>query len=92
MAGIDRQRMTQEHMVIHLGTHAVCFPFVLSVDIHTVVDTDHQVLLVDHLPVFYPVSESLIADPRITLKSEGTVSALPAIVLLYQSVGQIEMV
>ena len=92
MAGIDSQCMTQEHMIIHLGTHAIGFPVILGIDVHTVVDTNHQILLVDHLPVFYAVTEGLVADTGITLEGEGTVSALPTVVFFYQRIGQVEMI
>ena len=92
MAGIDCQRMAQKHVIIHLSTHTIGFPVVLGVDIHTVVDADHQVLLIDHLPVFYTVSEGLVADTGVTLKGKGAVPALPAIVLLNQCVRQVKMI
>ena len=92
VAGVDSQSVGEEHVVVHLGTHPVSFPLVIGVDVHAVVDADHQILLVDDLPVFDAVAKGTEADPCIALKGVGAVAAFPAVVLLDQRIGQVEVV
>ena len=84
--------MAQEHVIVHLCPQAVGFPIVIGIDVHPVVDADHQVLFVDHLPVLDPVAKCLEADPCIALKRIGAGAIFPAVVLFHQGVGQVKVI
>ena len=92
MAGAIRQGVRQEHVIVHLGTQASCLKGIGAVDVHPLVDAHHEVLLVDGLPIPHPVAKVLEADARIPLEGKGAAAVGPAVVLLDQGVGQIEVV